>query len=163
MSRLCLRQAGGEPGWASPQLASSTRIRRNTAFPIKMPHNLETRLGGDPPLGWASGRRRSERSSCIAPTKLIRFWREAEERGMMAKNSATEGGDAAQQDGFYEAFVDDVVETYVGPPPDHCVFLVLRRTSGQRLAVKLSPRALGSLEKSLQAVRDHLAQRPGSN
>ena len=80
---------------------------------------------------------------------------------MTAKGSVRGSGDAAQQDGFYEAFVDDVVETYVGPPPDHCIFLVLRRTSGQKFAVKLSLRALDALEKSLQAAREHLARRQG--
>jgi hypothetical protein len=71
--------------------------------------------------------------------------------------------DAKQSEGFYEAFIDDVVETYVGPPPDRCVFLVLRRTSEQKFAVKLSHRALDSLELSLQAVRDHLAHKQGTH
>jgi hypothetical protein len=82
---------------------------------------------------------------------------------MATKADAPEDGITAQQDGFYEAFVDDVVETYVGPPPDRCVFLVLQRTSGQRFAVKLSPRALDALEQSLQAIRDHMAQKPGTH
>src|SRR3954447_1203991 len=66
----------------------------------------------------------------------------AEGRSMTTKHHQPEDDDRAQADGFYEAYVDDVLETYVGPPPDHCVFLVMRQTSGQRLAVKLTGRAL---------------------
>ncbi len=67
--------------------------------------------------------------------------------------------DADEDEGFYEAYIDDVVETYVGPPPDHCVFLVLRRTSGRKIAIKLTRRALDALEQNLQAAREHLARK----
>ncbi len=82
---------------------------------------------------------------------------------MTTKHSASENDGTDRQDGFYEAYVDDVIETYVGPPPDHCVFLVLQRTSGQRLAVKLSRRALDSLEASIQGVREHIARKQGTH
>jgi hypothetical protein len=48
---------------------------------------------------------------------------------MATNNPVPENGGAVWEDGFYEAYVGDVVETYVGPPLDHCVFLVLQRTS----------------------------------
>jgi len=80
---------------------------------------------------------------------------------MSATNPVSETGGAVWEDGFYEAYIGDVVETYVGPPPDHCVFLVLQRTSGKRLAIKLSPRALDALEASIQGVREHLARKHG--
>jgi len=80
----------------------------------------------------------------------------------MAPNKPSpETGAAVSGDGFYKAYVGDVIETYVGPPPDHCVFLVLQRTSGKRLAIKLSPRALDALEASIQGVREHLARKHG--
>lgn len=63
----------------------------------------------------------------------------------------------------HETQIENVVETYVGPPLDRCVFLVLQRTSGQKFAVKLSHRALDSLDLSLQAVRDRVAHKQGTH
>ena len=60
----------------------------------------------------------------------------------------------ARHEGFYEAYMDDVLETYVGPGSEHCIFLVMQRTSGQRFAVKLTGRALDAI-KRLPAAREH--------
>jgi len=65
------------------------------------------------------------------------------------------------EDGFYEAYIDDVLETYVGPPPDHCVFMALRRTSGKKLGVKLTAQALDALERSVKAAREHVERKRG--
>src|SRR3954468_3300621 len=81
--------------------------------------------------------------------------------GMTTRDKRREGGDVAPEDGFYEAYVDDVLETYVGPPPDHCVFMVLRRTSGRKIGVKLTARALDALERSVKAAREHLDRKRG--
>jgi len=80
---------------------------------------------------------------------------------MTTKHHQPEDDDRARHEGFYEAYMDDVLETYVGPGSEHCIFLVMQRTSGQRFAVKLKGRALDALEKSLAAARKHLVRCQG--